>query len=85
MPSDLGSASYADDEPRYIGVAIDHINGPGNEDFPSVAGIKETVAGTKGDFRLINCNDPFEGVSVRIDHRRGPGARQLLCQQPGVL
>jgi hypothetical protein len=62
-----------------IRVAIDHLNGPGNEDFPSVAGIKETVAGTKGDFRLIDFNDPFEGVSVRVDHR----SPQLLCQQPG--
>ena len=62
-----------------IRVAIDHLNGPGNEDFPSVAGIKEAVAGTKGDFRLINFNHPFEGVSVRIDHR----SPQLLCQQPG--
>ena len=44
-----------------IRVAIDHLNGPGNEDFPSVAGIKEAVAGTKGDFRLINFNHPFEG------------------------
>ena len=62
-----------------IGVAIDHLNGPGNEDFPSVAGIKETVAGTKGDFRLIDFNDPFEGGTVRIDHRRWPGGRRSFC------
>ena len=44
-----------------IRVAVDHLNGPGNKNFPGVAGVKETVAGTKGDFRLIDFDDPFEG------------------------
>ena len=62
-----------------IGVAIDHFDGAGDEDFPGVAGIEECVACAEGDFRLIDFDDPFEGVPVRIDHR----SPQLLRQQPG--
>jgi hypothetical protein len=51
------------------GVAIDHLDGPGNEDFPGVAGIEEWVAGAERDFRLIDFNHPFEGFPVGIDHR----------------
>ena len=61
-----------------IGVAFDHLDGPDDEDFASIAGIEECVACTKGDFRLIDFNDPFESFSVWIGHR----APQLLRQQP---
>ena len=50
-------------------------------DFAGLAGIKERVASAKGNFRLIELNDPFERFAVRIDHR----SPQLLCQQPSSL
>jgi hypothetical protein len=62
-----------------VGVAVDHLDGSGNEDFPGIAGIEERVTDAEGDFRLIDFNDPFERLPVRIDHR----SPQLLCQQPG--
>ncbi len=61
--------------PGLIGVAIDHLDGPDDEDFASIAGL-EALA--KGDFRLIDFNDPFERFSVWVDHR----SPQLLRQQP---
>ena len=64
-----------------IGVAIDHLDSSDNEDFSGVAGIEERVACAERDFRLIDLDDPFERLPVRIDHR----SPQLLCQQPGGL
>ncbi len=61
-----------------IGVAFDHLDGPDDEDFASIAGIEECVAFTKGDFRLIDFNHPFERFSVWVDHR----SPQLLRHQP---
>ena len=66
---------------RPIGVAIDHLDGAGNENFAGLAWVKERITGAERDFRLIDFNDPFERFSVRIDHR----SPQLLCQQPGSL
>jgi len=63
------------------GVAIDHFDGPGNEDFPGIARIEERVAGAERDFRLIDFDHPFEGFPIGIDHR----SPQLLGQQPGGL
>jgi len=45
--------------PGLIGVAIDHLDGPDDEDFASIAGIEEAFA--KGDFRLIDFNTPSRG------------------------
>ena len=64
--------------PGLIGVAIDHLDGPDDEDFASIAGLEECVAIAEGDFRLIDFNDPFERFSVWVDHR----SPQLLRQQP---
>src|SRR5271169_7007270 len=64
--------------PGLIGVAIDHLDGPDDEDFASIAGLEECVALAEGDFRLIDFNDPFERFSVWVDHR----SSQLLRQQP---
>ena len=64
--------------PGLIGVAIDHLDGPDDEDFASIAGLEECVALAEGDFRLIDFNDPFERFSVWVDHR----SPQLLRQQP---
>jgi hypothetical protein len=61
-----------------IGVAIDHLDGPDDEDFARIAGLEECVAFAEGNFRLIDFNHPFERFSVRIDHR----SPQLLRQQP---
>src|SRR5271165_1490824 len=55
--------------PGLIGVAIDHLDGPDDEDFASIAGLEECVALAEGDFRLIDFNDPFERFSVWVDHR----------------
>ena len=63
------------------GVAIDHLDGAGDEDFPGLARIEERIANAKGDFRLIDFDHPFEGFPIGIDHR----SPQLLGQQPGGL
>ena len=64
--------------PGLIGVAIDHLDGPDDEDFAGIAGLEECVAFAKGDFRLIDFNHPFERFPVWVDHR----SPQLLRQQP---
>src|SRR5208283_4207138 len=55
--------------PGLIGVAIDHLDGPDDEDLASIAGLEECVALAEGDFRLIDFNDPLERFSVWVDHR----------------
>jgi kumamolisin len=52
------------------GVTIDHLDSPGNEDFPRIAGIEERVAGAERDFRLIDFDHPFEGFPIGIIDRR---------------
>ena len=66
---------------RLVDVAINHLDGTGNQYFPRLPGIEERVAGSEGDLRLIDLNHPFKRLAVRIDHR----SPQLLCQQPGGL
>ena len=43
-----------------IGVAIDPLDGAGNENFAGLAWVRERITGAEGDFRLIDFNDPFE-------------------------
>ena len=52
-----------------IGVAIDPLDGAGNENFAGLAWVRERITGAEGDFRLIDFNDPFDRFLVRIDHR----------------
>ena len=66
---------------RLIGVAINHLDGSDHQDFSGVARLEKGVAFTQWDFRLIDFNDPFERVSIWINHR----SPQLLSQQPGGL
>ena len=40
-----------------IGVAIDHLDGPGDEDFAGIAGLEKGVAFPEGNFRLIDFDD----------------------------
>src|SRR5271165_1931868 len=47
--------------PGLIGVAIDHLDGPDDEDFASIAGLEECVALAEGDFRLIDSTTPSRG------------------------
>ena len=60
------------------GVAIDHLDGAGNEDFPGIAGIKERIACAERDFRLVNFDDPFEEGAARSP---GTCAGRLLCRK----
>src|ERR1700693_5380453 len=61
-----------------IGVAINHLDRPDDEDFAGIAGLEECVALAEGDFRLIVFIVPFEMFAVWVDHR----SPQLLRQQP---
>ena len=64
-----------------IDVAIDHLDGPDDEDFAGIAGLEECIAFTEGNFRLIDFDDPLQWFAIWIDHR----SSQLLRQQPGGL
>ena len=67
--------------PSLIDAAIDHLDGPDDEDFAGIAGFEERIAFTEGNFRLIDFDDPLQWFAIRIDHR----SSQLLRQQPGGL
>src|SRR5271154_5222178 len=64
-----------------VGVALDHLDGPYDEDFSGVAALKDSIAFAEWDFRLIDFNDPFQRLAIRIEHR----APELLRQQPRGL
>src|SRR5450432_3211416 len=64
-----------------VGVALDHLDGPYDEDFSGVAALKDSIAFAEGNFRLINFNDAFQRLAIRIEHR----APELLRQQPRGL
>ena len=64
-----------------IDVAIDHLDGPDDEDFAGIAGLEERIAFTEGNFRLIDFDNPLQWFAIRIDHR----SSQFLRQQPGGL
>ena len=51
-----------------VDVPINHLDRAGDEDFPGVAGLKERIADPEWDLRLIDFNDTFEKIPVRIDH-----------------
>ena len=54
--------------PGCVGVPINHLNGAGDEDFPGVAWLEERIADAEWNLRLIDLDNPFEGIAVRIDH-----------------
>ena len=47
--------------PSLVDVAIDHLDGPDDEDFAGIAGFEERIAFTEGDFRLIDFDNPSSG------------------------
>ena len=46
--------------PSLIDVAIDHLDGPDDEDFAGIAGFEERIAFTEGNFRLIDFDNPLQ-------------------------
>ena len=44
--------------PSLIDVAIDHLDGPDDEDFAGIAGLEERIAFTEGNFRLMRLRQP---------------------------
>jgi hypothetical protein len=61
-----------------VGLAFNHLNSADDEHFPGIPAFEERVAFAEGDFRLIDFNHAFQGLTIWIEHR----APQLLCQQP---
>ena len=64
-----------------IGIAIDDLDGPDDEDFAGIAGLEECIALAESDFRLIDFDNSFQWFAIRIDHR----SPQFLRQQPSGL
>ena len=64
-----------------VGVVLDHLDGAYDEDFSGVAALQDSIAFAEGDFRLIDFNDAFQRLAIRIEHR----APELLRQQPRGL
>ena len=64
-----------------IGIAIDDLDGPDDEDFAGIAGLEEFIALAEWNFRLIDFDNSFQWLAIRIDHR----SPQLPRQQPSGL
>jgi hypothetical protein len=62
-------------------LAITHLDGADDEDFPGIARIEERTAFVEEDFRLIDFDNSFQWFAVRINHR----SPQLLRQNQAVL
>ena len=45
-----------------IGIAIDDLDGPDDEDFAGVAGLEECIALAEWNFRLIDFDNSFQMV-----------------------
>ena len=43
--------------PSLIDAAIDHLDGPDDDDFADIAGFEERIAFTEGNFLLIDFDD----------------------------
>ena len=56
--------------PGLIGVAIDHLDGPDDEDFASIAGLEECVALAEGDFYLWNAYASDRRARINLGIRR---------------
>jgi hypothetical protein len=52
----------------FVGVAIDDLDGPDDEELPGVAGLEERISFAEGNFRLIDFDDSFQRVAIRVDH-----------------
>ena len=54
-----------------VAVALDHLDGTGDQDFSSIDGLgarlEERVADPKRDLRPIDLDDAFEKIAVRVD------------------
>jgi len=61
-----------------VGIAINHFNRADDEDLAGGAKLEKGVALPKGNFRLIDLDDPLQWFAIWIDHR----SSQLL-RQPG--
>ncbi len=66
---------------RFSGGMVDHLDSTDDENFASLERAGEVVIGTKGHLGLVDLDDAFQRIAVRIDHR----APQLLLQQPSGL
>ena len=64
-----------------IGIAIDDLDGPDDEDFAGIAGLEECIALAEWNFRLIDFDNSFQWFAIWIDHR----SPQFLRQQPSGL
>ena len=64
-----------------VGVAINHLDGHGDEDFAGIVALEKGFAFAEGNFRLIDFDDALQGIAIRVDHRPA----QLLSQQPSGL
>ena len=62
-----------------IAVAVDRFDGP-DHDTSSISGLEGCIAFAEGNFCLIDFDDAFQWLAIRINHR----TPQLLGQQPGV-
>ena len=51
-----------------IGIAIDDLDGPDDEDFAGIAGLEECIALAEWNFRLIDFDNSFQWFAIRIDH-----------------
>lgn len=54
--------------PRPAGLAVDHLDGPGDEDLARVSRLEKRVADAERHFRLIHFDDAFQKVAIGIDH-----------------
>ena len=66
--------------PSLIDAAIDHLDGPDDEDFAGIAGFEDASPSRKG-ISADRLRRPLQWFAIRIDHR----SSQLLRQQPGGL
>ena len=54
-----------------VGVAINHLDGPGDEDFAGIVALEKGFAFAEGNFRLIDFDDALQGIASgsTIDRR----------------
>src|SRR5882672_1486230 len=52
-----------------IGVALDHLERPYDEDFSSIAAFKKCIAFAEGNFGLIDFDNAFQWFAIWIHHR----------------
>ena len=50
-----------------VGVAINHLDGPGDEEFAGIVALEKGFAFAEGNFRLIDFDDALQGIAIRVD------------------